>query len=35
MKKIKWRTNPTNASSTTYKIGREYFENSTPEEYIL
>ena len=30
-KKIKCQTNPTNASSTTYKIGMAYFKDGTPE----
>ena len=33
--KIKCRTNPTNASSTTYKIGMSYFKDGTPEEWLL
>ena len=34
-KKIKYRTNPTNTSSTTYKIGMAYFKDGTPEEWLL
>ena len=33
--KIKCRTNPTDASSTTYKIGMAYFKDGTPEEWLL
>ena len=33
--KIKCQTNPTNASSTTYKIGMAYFKDKTPEEWLL
>ena len=31
-KKIKCRTNPVNADSTTYKIPMLYFRDRTPEE---
>ena len=34
-KKIKCQTNPTNASSTTYKMGMAYFKEGTPEEWFL
>ena len=34
-KKMKFRTNPTNASSTTYKIRMEYFKDVTPREWLL
>ena len=34
-KKIKCRTNPSNASSTTYKIGMVCFMDGTPEEWCL
>ena len=33
--KIKCRTNPTDASSTTYEIGMDYFKDGTPEEWLL
>ena len=34
-KKIKCRTNPNNADSTTYKIPMAYFRDRTPEEWFL
>ena len=34
-KKKKCRTNPTNTSSTTYKIGMVYVKDGTPEEWIM
>ena len=33
--KIKCRTNPEDASSTTYKIPMEYFKEGTPEEWLI
>ena len=33
--KIKCRTNPTDANSTTYKIPMSYFRDGTPEEWLL
>ena len=33
--KIKCRTNPTDADSTTYEIPMSYFRNGTPEEWLL
>ena len=34
-KKIKCRTNPMDADSTTYKIPMSYFRDGTPEEWLL
>ena len=34
-KKIKCRTNPADASSTTYNIPMEYFKEGTPEEWLI
>ena len=33
--KIKCRTNPGDANSTTYKVPLEYFKEGTPEEWLL
>ena len=33
--KIKCRTNPADASSTTYEIPMEYFKEGTPEEWLI
>ena len=33
--KIKCRTNPTDANSTTYEIPMSYFRDGTPEEWLL
>ena len=33
--KIKCRTNPDEADSTTYKIPMAYFRDGTPEEWLL
>ena len=33
--KIKCRTNPTDANSTTYEIPMSYFRDRTPEEWLL
>ena len=33
--KIKCRTNPTDANSTTYEIPMEYFKEGTPEEWLI
>ena len=33
--KIKCRTNPADASSTTYDIPMEYFKEGTPEEWLI
>ena len=33
--KIKCRTNPGDANSTTYKVALEYFKEGTPEEWLL